>query len=53
MRPSLEDLIANADRLADEFENYDPQPEDFDAALPPLMAMKVAAFRRAQADGKP
>lgn len=50
MRHSLADLIANADRLADEFEHYDPKPDDFDASLPPLMAVKLAAFRRADAE---
>jgi hypothetical protein len=50
MRRSLADLIANADSLADAFENYDPRPEDVDATLPPLMAVKLAAFRRAQAE---
>ena len=50
MRPSLADLIANADRLADAFENYDLKPDDFDTPLPPLMAVKLAAFRRAAAE---
>lgn len=50
MRRSLADLIANADAIADSFESHDPQPEDFDASLPPLMAVKLAAFRRAQAE---
>lgn len=50
MRPSLTDLIAHADQLADAFENHDPTPEDFDAPLPPLMAVKLAAFRRAAAE---
>lgn len=50
MRPSLTDLIAHADQLADAFENYDPAPGDFDAPLPPLMAVKLAAFRRAAAE---
>lgn len=50
MRRSLTDLIANADALADAFEGHDPQPDDFDAPLPPLMAVKLAAFRRAQAE---
>jgi hypothetical protein len=50
MRPSLTDLIANADKLADAFENYDPELEDFDAPLSPLMAVKLAAFRRSQAE---
>ena len=50
MRPSLTDLIAHADQLADAFENHDPAPEDFGAPLPPLMAVKLAAFRRAAAE---
>lgn len=50
MRRSLSDLIASADELADAFENFDPNPADFDAPLPPLMAVKLAAFRRAQAE---
>ncbi|WP_248582719.1 hypothetical protein [Nocardioides sp. InS609-2] len=50
MRRSLTDLIAHADELADAFESYSPMSEDFDAALPPLMAVKLAAFRRAAAE---
>lgn len=50
MRRSLTDLIANADRLADAFENHEPAPEDVNAPLPPLMAVKLAAFRRSQAE---
>lgn len=50
MRPSLTDLIAHADRLADAFENNEPARGDFDAPLPPLMAVKLAAFRRAAAE---
>lgn len=50
MRRSLTDLIASADKLADAFENHDPTPDDFDAPLPPLMAVKLAAFRRGQAE---
>lgn len=49
-RPPLEELIARADELADKFENYEPKPEDFDAPLPPLMAVKLAAFKRAHAE---
>lgn len=51
-RRSLADLIAHADELADKFENEDhePVPEDFEAPLPPLMAVKLAAFRRAAAE---
>ncbi|WP_370248908.1 hypothetical protein [Nocardioides sp.] len=47
---SLADLIAHADELAAAFENQGPSPEGFDAPLPPLMAMKLAAFRRAAAE---
>ncbi len=47
---SLADLIAHADELADAFETFDPAEEDFDAPLPPLMAVKLAAFRRAAAE---
>lgn len=50
MRRSLTDLIANADRLANAFEHYEPGPDDFDAPLPPLMAVKIAAFRRMAAE---
>jgi hypothetical protein len=50
MRRSLTDLIAHADELADAFESYDPQPEDFDTPVPPLMTVKLAAFRRAAAE---
>lgn len=51
-RPPLEELIARADELADKFENYEPKPEDFDAPLPPLMAVKLAAFKRARAESE-
>lgn len=47
---SLADLIAHADELADKFETYEPTEDDFDAPLPPLMAVKLAAFRRAAAE---
>jgi hypothetical protein len=50
MRRSLTDLIAHADELADAFENFEPTDEDFTAPLPPLMAIKLAAFRRAAAE---
>ncbi|MBB3090450.1 hypothetical protein [Nocardioides albus] len=51
-RRSLADLIAHADELADKFENDDHEPtaEDLEAPLPPLMAVKLAAFRRAAAE---
>lgn len=49
-RRSLEDIEAHADELADAFESYDPEPEDENAALPPLMAVKLAAWRRSTAE---
>lgn len=50
LRRSLTELIASADKIADAFESYEPKPEDFDAPLPPLLAVELAAFRRAQAE---
>ncbi|HQY96985.1 MAG TPA: AsnC family protein [Phycicoccus sp.] len=50
MRPSLSELIAKADQLADQFENYEPTDDDLNAPLPPLMSVKLAQFRRAQAE---
>lgn len=50
MRRSLSDLIAHADELADAFENGHPNPDEVDAPLPPLMAVKLAAYRRAAAE---
>ncbi len=50
MRRNLEALIANADALADQLESYEPKQEDFDAPLPPLMAVKLAAFKRDAAE---
>ena len=49
-RRSLEDIEAHADELADAFESYDPEPEDENAALPPLMAVRLAAWRRSTAE---
>ena len=49
-RRSLEDIEAHADELADAFESYAPEPEDENAALPPLMAVKLAAWRRSTAE---
>lgn len=55
MRRNLEALIADADAddLADRLESYEPKPEDFDAPLPPLIAVKLAAFRRDAAEQDP
>lgn len=49
-RRSIDDITARADELADAFENYDPQPGDQDAPLPPVMAVKLAAWRRDTAE---
>ena len=37
---------------AEQFESYKPKPEDFDAELPPLMAVKLAAWRAAQTEAE-
>jgi len=50
MRPSLADLLAKADELAERFENYEPAEGDLNAPLPPVLAVKVAQFRRVQAE---
>lgn len=47
---SIEEIEARADELADAFENYDPKPGDQDAAVPPVMAVKLAAWRRDTAE---
>lgn len=49
-RRSIADITARADEFADAFENYDPQPGDQDAPLPPVMAVKLAAWRRDAAE---
>lgn len=49
-RRSIEEIKARADELADAFENYDPKPGDQDAPLPPVMAVKLAAWRRDTAE---
>ncbi len=49
-RRSLDEIKARADEFADAFERYDPVPEDQDAPLPPLMAVKLAAWRRDSAE---
>ncbi|MDR1186417.1 MAG: hypothetical protein LBK95_02995 [Bifidobacteriaceae bacterium] len=46
MRPNLEELEARADELAARFENYEPRPEDLNRPLPPIMALRLAAWRR-------
>lgn len=49
-RRSIQDIKARADEFADAFENYDPKPGDQDAAIPPVMAVKLAAWRRDAAE---
>lgn len=49
-RRSIEDIKARADEFADAFENYEPEPGDQDAPLPPTMAVKLAAWRRDAAE---
>jgi len=47
---SIDDIKARADEFADAFENYEPQPGDQDAPVPPVMAVKFAAWRRDTAE---
>jgi len=47
---SIEDIKARADEFADAFENYDPKPGDLDAPVPPVMAVRLAAWRRDSAE---
>ena len=49
-RRTLDELKARADELANVFESFDPKPGDRDAPLPPLMAVKLAAWRRDAAE---
>jgi hypothetical protein len=49
-RRSIDDIKARADELADAFENYDPKAGDQDAPVPPVMAVKLAAWRRDTAE---
>ena len=45
MPRSIDELIAQADELADEFEGYEPNEDD--RGEPALMALRRAAYRRA------
>ena len=49
-KPDIRQLIARADELADKFEGYEPQPGDDTRPLPPLIALQLAAWRRAEAE---
>lgn len=45
MPRSIDDLVAQADELAQEFEDY--KPDEDDRGEPPLMTLRRAAYRRA------
>jgi len=47
---SLDEIAARAEALADMFEAYEPQPGDLNAPVPPVMAVKLAAWRRDTAE---
>ncbi len=49
-RRSIDEIKARADEFADAFERYEPRPGDDGAALPPAMAVKLAAWRRDTAE---
>ncbi len=49
MPRSIDELIAHADELADEFEAYEPREQDR-GHEPPLMALRRAAYRRSLAE---
>jgi len=49
MPRSLQEILAQADELADAFEAYEPEAADRDKASS-LVALRVAAARRAEAD---
>lgn len=45
-RRSIDEIAARADEFADALERYEPKPGDEGAPLPPLTAVKLAAWRR-------
>lgn len=45
MPRSIDDLVAQADELADEFERYEPREDD--RGEPALLALRRAAYQRA------
>lgn len=49
MPRSLEEILAQADELADAFEAYEPTPEE-EGKASSLLALRLAAARRAEAD---
>lgn len=49
-RRSIDEIKARANEFADAFEDYDPKPGDQDAPVPPVIAVKLAAWRRDAAE---
>ncbi|MCG2802257.1 MAG: hypothetical protein L6311_09190 [Cellulomonas sp.] len=49
MPRSLEELVAQADELADRFEAYEPKPGDR-GSVSQVTALRLAAFKRASAE---
>ncbi|WP_193128353.1 hypothetical protein [Gulosibacter sediminis] len=50
IKRSIDEIRARADELADAFEHYDPKPGDQDGPMSPVMAVKLAAWRRDTAE---
>lgn len=50
MPRSTQDLIDYANEMADRFENYELEPGDEQRPVPPEVAVKVAAYKRAYAE---
>lgn len=49
MRRSLDEIMAQADDLADRFQSYEPEPGDRDT-VSPLTQLRLAALKRAEAE---
>lgn len=49
MPRSLEEMMAQADDLADRFEAYEPEPGDRDT-VSPVTQLRLAALKRAEAE---
>lgn len=49
MPRSLDEIMAQADDLADRFESYEPEPGDRDT-VSPLTRLRLAALKRAEAE---
>ena len=49
MPRSLDEMMAQADALADRFEAYEPEPGDRDTVAP-LTQLRLAALKRAEAE---